>query len=310
MIFPSRTEIITAMKNKICYKSADLIGGSILMNGSRVNMRCGGYATVFPFTKSDGVKIAVRCWFADIGDSKKRMLVINSYLGKLNAQYFVNFNFHERALLVNGDFHPVLTMDWVELPDLKEYVNNNINSKHKILVVAENFKSMVSFFHSRNLSHGDLSHGNIKVGENGQLLVIDYDSMYVEGLEDMPDVIKGLPGYQHPKRRDVKTLNCKLDYFSELVIYLSLLIYAENPQIWEQFYETEDFLFSNYDFTNPNSSNLLNTYKSSSNKLISSLTNKLIDYLGVDDILKLEPLEDIINAIKFDEIAGDIIDKF
>lgn len=310
MTFPSRTEILTAMKNKICYRSADLIGGSILWCGNRINMSSGGYATVFPFTKSDGVKIAVRCWFADIGDSKKRMLVINSYLGKLNAQYFINFNFQEKALLVNGVFQPIVTMDWVELPDLKEYINNNIGSKRDVLAVAENFKSMVSFFHSHDLSHGDLSHSNIKVGEDGELLVIDYDSMYVRGLEDMPDVIKGLPGYQHPKRREVKTLNYKLDYFSELVIYLSLLIYASTPVIWVNFYETEDFLFSSSDFADPQSSDLLNKYKSSSDKLISSLTKKMIDYLAIDDILQLKPLEEIINAIELDQIADNIIDKF
>lgn len=310
MTFPSRTEIISAMKNKVCYRSADLIGGSILMNGNRINMSCGGYATVFPFTKSNGVKIAVRCWFADIGDSKKRMLVINSYLEKLSSQYFINFNFQEKALIVNGVIQPVVTMDWIDFPDLKEYVNSHINFKRNILAIAENFLAMVVFFHSRNVSHGDLSHSNIKVSENGELMVIDYDSMYVEGLEDMPDIIKGLPGYQHPRRRDIKTLNCKLDYFSELVIYLSLLIYADDPQIWHQFYETEDFLFSSDDFIYPDSSDLLNKYKLSSNKLISSLTGKLIECLGVDDILQLEPLEDIVKSIKLNQIADKVIDKF
>ncbi len=292
---PSRTDIVTAMRNPfVSYKAADLIGGNILCTGSRVIQYSGGYTTVFPFIGKSKNKIAVRCWVADIGDAKKRTQTIATHLSKINSQYFVKFNYIENGLLVNGNILPVVVMDWVEGKTLKEFLNSNYNNSSLILDIANKFKEMVQCFHQNNISHGDLQHGNIMVKSDNSLLVIDYDSMFVEGLIGMPDNIKGLPGYQHPARQKNKNVSPKLDYFSELVIYLSLLVFADNHSLWNQYYDTEDLLFSKQDFENPNTSKLFNALKKHTNPKITDLTAKLIDYLKHDTIDKLEPLEDIL----------------
>ena len=46
--------------------------------------------------------------------------------------------------------------------------------------------------HSVGFSHGDLQHGNIMVNSEGKLFLVDYDSMFVPGLENVSDEIKGL----------------------------------------------------------------------------------------------------------------------
>jgi serine/threonine protein kinase len=307
--FPSKNDILNAMKNKVCYRSHELIGGSVIQVGSRVTFYTGGYASVFPFTKSNGTKIGVRCWFSDIGNPKKRMLSISNYLTKLNCPYFVKFNYHDDALIINGVLHPIMTMDWIEYPTLKEYLNENINNRSAILKLAESFKKMVHFFHQNFIAHGDLSHGNIKVKEDGSLFVIDYDSMFVQELDGMSDIVKGLPGYQHPSRYKNQNVCLKLDYFSELVIYLAFLVYAEYPDLWNKYYETEDLLFSRQDYESPQSSYLINTLLASTNTQISGLTTKLVDSLQYKDISDLKPLEEMFNS-KMDELAIDIINKF
>lgn len=308
--YPSRTDIVTAMRNPlVSFKSNEIIGGSVIQKGSRITQYSGGYTTVFPFHKQTGNKVAVRLWIADIGDAKKRSLEISNYLENLNNAYFAGFKYIDDAVLVNGNLHPIVLMDWVDGQTLKEYINSNIKNASKILGLAENFKEMTAYFHKENIAHGDLQHGNILVKNDGSIVAIDYDSMFIEPLNGMSDTIKGLTGYQHPTRNSNQFVNSRLDYFSELVIYLSLLIYAETPKLWEEYYETEDLLFSKDDFANPNNSKLISSHLKSSNPTISELTEKMIEELKATDINQLRPLEELL--IKRREVAKDnIFDKW
>jgi serine/threonine protein kinase len=308
--YPSRTDIVTAMRNPhVSFKSSDIIGGSVIQKGSRIIQYSGGYTTVFPFHKQTGNKVAVRLWIADIGDAKKRSLEISNYLKNLNNAYFAGFKYIDDAVLVNGTLHPIVLMDWVDGQTLKEYINANITNASKILGLAEKFREMTAYFHKENIAHGDLQHGNILVKSDGSLVAIDYDSMFIEPLNGMSDTIKGLPGYQHPTRHSNQFVNSKLDYFSELVIYLSLLIYADTPKLWDEYYETEDLLFSKDDFANPSNSKLISNHLKSSNPTISELSEKMVEELKATDIAQLRPLEDLL--INRREVAKEnIFDKW
>lgn len=294
MAFPSRTEIVTAFKNpQVCYKAKELIGGNIFYNNINVIQFAGGYTTVFPFKDNTGKKVAVRCWCADIGDAKKRSSAISDYLSNAHNQYFVNFRYVENAILIKGELQPVIIMDWVEGKPLKEYLSDNCNPK-TFNAIAEKFKLMVADFHKNKIAHGDLQHGNILVKPDGAIVVVDYDSMYIGNLKGMKDVIKGLPGYQHPARGHNQYVQHNLDYFSELVIYLSLLIFAENPKLWLNYCNSEDLLFSKEDFSNIRQSNIYKQFQKSSNPAIPNLLNKLKEELAKSDIQQLMPLEDLL----------------
>lgn len=292
--YPSRNDIVTSMRNpKACFKAVELLDGNIIQKGSRIIQYSGGYTTVFPFILKNSHKVAIRCWIADIGEAKKRSQEISKFLNALNSPYFCEFKYVDDALLINGTVYPIVLMDWVEGTLLKEYINDNSDNLPQILPpLAENFKKMVTFFHENNIAHGDLQHGNILVNPDGTLVVIDYDSMFIEPLKGMPDQIKGLPGYQHPKRFDNQFINNKLDFFSELVIYLSLLVYAEMPQLWQYYYETEDLLFSKDDFNRKQHSRLIKELLCSKNRAITELIQKLLEQLDKTDIQHLEPLEE------------------
>ena len=60
--------------------------------------------------------------------------------------------------------------------------------------------------------------------------------------------------YQHP-RRDAQHFDAKLDSFSSLVIYLSLLSLAERPSLWQEHHD-ENLIFTKADFADPASSSL------------------------------------------------------
>lgn len=295
-MYPTRTDIVTAMRNpQVSFKVDELVGGNIIQNGSRVMQYSGGYTIVFPFIDKGARKVAIRCWIADIGDAKKRSQKISSHLESLNKSYFCQFKYLDDALLVNGVLSPVVIMDWVEGKTLKEFINDNIFSNPQLISkVRGNFKEMVAYFHQMNIAHGDLQHGNILVNPDASLTIIDYDSMYIDVLSGMPDTIKGLPGYQHPARLKNQFINPKLDYFSELVIYLSLLVFEDRPTLWNNYYGTEDFLFSKEDFSNSINSKIITELLHSSVHEIAELSVKLNEELTKTNILELCPLEDIL----------------
>jgi serine/threonine protein kinase len=311
MAYPSRTDIVTAMRNpQVSFKANELIGGSVIQKGSRIIQYSGGYTTVFPFHTKDSKKVAVRCWIADIGDAKKRSQEISTYLNALNNRYFCDFKYLDEALLINGNIYPIVLMDWVEGKTLKDFINDNIYSNPSFITkIRENFKEMVAYFHQQNIAHGDLQHGNILVNPDCSLTIIDYDSMFIKPLEGMTDSIKGLPGYQHPSRSANRFVCPKLDYFSELVIYLSLLVFENQSSLWEKYYETEDLLFSKEDFANVNHSAIIISLLQSNNQTIEDLTNKMIDQLARNDIQQLEPLENLL-IDRMEVIKDNIFEKF
>ena len=288
---PSRTEIVTAMSNEVCRRAPELKGGDIIRKGTRVVQYSGGYTNVFPFVKKNGEKVAVRCWCADIDSAQERCHKISEYLKNDTSHYFVNFNYVKDAVLIAGALHPVVIMDWVEGKTLKSYVSDKKPSRELFLDLAEKFRKMVEYLHTKNISHGDLQHGNIMVRPDGSLALIDYDSMYIDGLDGFPDVIKGLPGYQHPARINNRLLTPKADYFSELVIFLSLNIFAENPQLWYEYVDTEDLLFSRDDFANLKQSKLYKKYAKTTSHQIGTMMNAMLQMLAVKDINDLLPLE-------------------
>src|SRR5690554_6389930 len=157
MAYPSRTDIVTAMRNpQVSFKSIELIGGSIIQKGSRIIQYSGGYTTVFPFHTKDSKKVAVRCCIADIGDAKKRSQEISTYLNALNNPYFCDFKYFDDAILISGSIYPVVVMDWVDRKPLKEYINDNISSLKSILPkIASNFKHLDEHFLIENIAHGD-----------------------------------------------------------------------------------------------------------------------------------------------------------
>lgn len=156
---------------------------------------------------------------------------------------------------------------------------------------------MMIILHEKDISHGDLQHGNIKVRSNGDICLIDYDSLYVPQLSNEKDVIKGLPGYQHPKRKDLDKLSPKSDYFSELIIYLSLLVIAENPHYWQKIEQEERLIFSDKDLINPRSSSTFKELKKLSPEIV-YFTEQLEKCCQISDIEYLQPLEILVSGYK------------
>lgn len=132
------------------------------------------------------------------------------------------------------------------------------------------------------------------VKSDGSLVLVDYDSMYVPGLEDFDDEIKGLEGYQHPSRWKMKKMSRKADYFSELIIYTSLMTFAEIPSLWKDknIKDTETMLFSADDIKSRGKNSIFAILDS--NTHLAQYSSAIKKELMIDNIEDLQPLEDVV----------------
>lgn len=302
MPLPSIPEYSTSIKMPQLVHPSILKGGHPIIKGINTIKYSGGFCVVFPY-ETPSRKYAVRCWHAEISDAKKKSQQIAIALKECALPYFVGFEYFEDGIMTPAGRQPIVVMDWVNALPLKKYIALHLKESNKINQIAERFMLMVSDLHKKHFSHGDLQHGNIMVKDDGSLILVDYDSMYVPGLKGMKDEINGLVGYQHPARWKNGLLTEKADYFSELVIYISLKVLSLDNSYWQRLNveNTETLLFTGEDINSGGKSRIFNDLR----KLpeISPLVDTLCEFLSYDSIDKLIPLEQVVVS-RIDEISS------
>lgn len=293
MPLPSIPEYSTCIKTPELVQPSVLKDGHPIEKGVRLIKYSGGFCVVFPY-QTTAKKYAVRCWHAEVSDAKRRTQIIAEALKKTNLPYFVGFEFYEDGIITPLGMQPIVVMDWVDAQSLKKFLAEHIMETNVINEIAKNFKTMVADLHANHLSHGDLQHGNIMVKPDHSLVLVDYDSMYVPDLKGMPDEIKGLVGYQHEGRWKNKEVSEKADYFSELVIYISLKALAKMPSLWKdlKMEDTETLLFSGEDIQSHGSSTIYKVLKTDSE--LAPWVDRLCDFMSKSSIDELLPLEEAI----------------
>lgn len=292
---PEIHDIIASVQYKQLIKDSFIQQGSFIQNRRDVVHYTGGFTVVFP-VEVNGEKWAFRCWYHEIGNVAKRFKIISEYLNKLNSPYLCEFVYCDEGIVVDGMTFPTTRMKWVEGETLDIFIERNKNNPSALKALASSFVEMVDYLHKHHIAHGDLQHGNIIV-DNGEITLVDYDSMYVPGLDGNSDIVIGKAEYQHPKRRDAKIVTEKLDYFSELVIYLTLMAVAKSPDILERFPVTDSGLFKASDWTDLEQSKAYKALKDIRDDEIDLLLHILADYLKEDDINKLEPFTDVVRRL-------------
>ena len=252
----------------------------------------GGFSVVFPYKTANGEKWAFRCWHSDIKNSKKRYETISDAIKKSHLSFLCEFQYIDKGINVEGTIYPTTRMRWIDGTTIKDYICQNRNSKDLLITLADNFLKMTQALHSQSLAHGDLQHGNILVDRNHQLYLVDYDSFYCPMLKGEADTVTGLADYQHPARISNKTVSEKLDYFSELIIYLSILAIAESPSLVDKYKVdgADRLLFSKDDYIDISGSGI---YKDIYNlgKTFQDLLFVLTEYLRcnrIDDLLPFD----------------------
>jgi hypothetical protein len=287
----NKQDIITAIKNlDLFLKVPELKGAKVRFNkNGNPFAYVGGFNMVFQLEK-DNEKWAFRVWHVPMGDTKKRYQSISKYLEEKSLPYFAEFIFDEKGILVNGELLDTIRMKWLDGMLFKEYIETHLNSPQTLDKLADDFVIMCKDLRDNDISHGDLQEGNILVTDNGEIKLVDYDSICIPAIDGQKELVTGLKGYQHPSRFSGSKASIKADFFSELVIYLSIKVIALNPKLWDKYQvkDTAYLLFTEndfVDFTNSNIYNDINGLSKKTDKLLAVLT----EFINTNSYLSLKP---------------------
>ena len=252
----------------------------------------GGFSVVFPYNTANNKKWAFRCWHSDVKNSKKRYEIVSKAIQKAQLDFLCDFEYIEKGINVEGKVYPITRMKWINGITIKDYICQNRNSKYLLKELADKFLSMTRDLHRLSLAHGDLQHGNILVSNNKQLYLVDYDSFYCPQLKGEADNVTGLPDYQHPARINNKSVSEKLDYFSELIIYLSILAIAEVPSLTDKYkvVYSDRLLFSKEDFADIKNAPIYNDIYSLGADFQDMLAvlEEYLNHKNIDDLVPFE----------------------
>ncbi|HET9713106.1 MAG TPA: hypothetical protein VFP64_14525, partial [Pyrinomonadaceae bacterium] len=219
----------------------------------------GQFAYVYKLKSRNGNgDFAVRCFRGYLGDRDQRYRAIQEHLRTSPVGYLSEFSYAPEGILVNGNRFPILFMKWIEGPTLDLYIREMLHRSDVLLHLSHEWLRLLNSLQTSGIAHGDLQHGNIIV-EHGQLRLVDHDGIYVTRMSGWVASEVGHQHYQHP-RRDAQHFDAKLDSFSSLVIYLSLLSLAERPELWSEHHD-ENLIFTKTDFMDPASSSLFKKIK-------------------------------------------------
>jgi len=206
----------------------------------------GGNAVVYKATEGQNAW-AVRCFLRPISDHAERYAAISKHLQKNRSAHSTEFVYLADGLRIKGGTFPIVKMAWVQGQHLDRCVEGLLDQPRELAGLREKFRTLVKDIERAHFAHGDLQHGNIMV-TGKELLLIDYDGMWVPALIGRQATEIGHRAYQHPKR-STTDYGPYLDRFSALVIYLSLRALELDRKLWDTYYTGDNLLFVREDFT-------------------------------------------------------------
>jgi hypothetical protein len=243
----------------------------------------GGNAVVYKATEGQNVW-AVRCFLRPISDHAERYAAISKHLQKNRAAHSTKFFYLADGLRIKGGTFPIVKMAWVQGQHLDRCAESLLGQPKELAGLREKFRTLVKEVEAAKFAHGDLQHGNILVSGK-ELLLIDYDGMWVPALIGRQATEIGHRAYQHPKR-SVSDYGPYLDRFSALVIYLSLRALEVDRKLWEQYYTGDNLLFVREDFNEPGKTPIWGD--------LAALKDPEVSYLaGVLAALLTKPVKDL-----------------
>ena len=225
-------------------------------------MSAGGFAVVFKMKSVDsGRCYAIKCFIKDQEGRAEAYQRISEELEFVSSPYFLQVQYLENELFVDTtqtdqEEFPVLKMEWMEGKPLDAYLRENIYDSYALEMLTYRFCRMGAYLLSQPFGHGDLKPDNILVRENGELVLVDYDGMFVPSMEGQKARELGSPDFRHPLREENQFDN-HIDDFAIASIALSLKAIALDPSLLEKYGAADRLLFSSDDYRNLGESNVL-----------------------------------------------------
>lgn len=297
-------------------------------------MSSGNFAVVFKMKDvQNGKFYAIKCFLKEQEGREESYRLIEEELNKITSTYLISIHYMANELFVDTNQtsereFPVLQMDWIEGKTLDKYLRENIDFKYNLEILTYRFSVMAQWLISQSFAHGDLKPDNIFICDNGEIVLVDYDGMYVPAMKGQKARELGSPDFRHPLRTE-NDFDEHIDDFSLISILLSLRAIFVNPLLLEKYGAMDRLLFSERDYHNINECCLMKEIFPSSDNVLNNLISafwitysKVIpinkDLCSIDkpkestiDINKINTEWNVLNPTKtwFDDLALYTADK-
>ena len=280
-------------------------------------MTGGNFAEVFKMRdERSGKFYAVKCFTKEQEGRAEAYREIAKELEKVSSPYILSIRYLEKELFVDTDQttdteFPVLLMDWVDGMPLDKYLRQNLKRKKTLEKLIINFYQLARWLISQPFAHGDLKPDNILVKKDGNLVLVDYDGMYVPAMKGQKSREVGSPDFCHPQRNE-DIFDEHIDDFSIISILLSLCVIFIKPSYLNKYGAEDRLLFSKNDYVDIFKSNAFRSIPSiiESSTNYKSLFEKACKDLNFQlKIKSLTPINKLFTAITLQKEAKDNLKK-
>lgn len=273
-------------------------------------MSNGNFAVVYKMVDENGKFHAVRCFHRYQEGRRQSYKLICEELAKVSSPYLLPIQYMENELYVDSVEYPVLLMDWVDGITLDKYIRKVIDDKTKLRSLANSFRNMSIWLLNQPFAHGDLKPDNILVREDGSLVLVDYDGMFVPAMLGQKAREMGSPDFRNPSRTE-NDFNKDIDLLPIISILLSLELLLENKDYLSQYGAEDRLLFSVNDYSNIEDSKIFKIALTSKNSFASKLANimrKCIKKLcNKFDLIRLLDINEMTSNDVYEKITFFII---
>ena len=255
MNYPLISEYIESIKNSEDNFNELTNLRPVYDEAGEIVMSSGNFAVVFKMKdESSGKLYAVKCFLKEQEGRDIAYQQITDELEYVSSNYLCSIKYLQKELFVDSTVSsdtefPVLLMDWVEGVTLDKYVHQHISDKYALQLITYQFCRMAAWLMSQPFAHGDLKPDNILVTEDGALVLVDYDGMYVPAMQGQKARELGSPDYRHPLRTE-DCFNEHIDDFPLALIGMSLKAIALDTSLLQNNAKSDSLLFSESDFQN------------------------------------------------------------
>lgn len=216
-------------------------------------MTSGNFAVVFKMKDEQSGKFyAIKCFTKEQEGRAEAYREISKELEGISSPYILSVRYLDKELFVDTNQtmeteFPVLLMDWVEGKTLDKYLRDNLDDKYTLEMLAYRFSQLAQWLIPQPFAHGDLKPDNILVREDGTLVLIDYDGMYVPAMKGQKARELGSPDFRHPLRNE-NDFDENIDDFPILSILVSLIGISKFPDYLAKYGASDRLLFSKADY--------------------------------------------------------------
>ena len=202
-------------------------------------MSSGNFAVVFKMRDEQTGKLyAVKCFLKEQEGRAEAYRLIAEELEYVSSTFLTPIRYLDKELFVDTNASdetefPVLLMDWVEGVTLDKYIREHIDDQYELSLLAYQFSRLVMWLMPQPFAHGDLKPDNILVREDGTLVLVDYDGMYVPAMKDQKARELGSPDYRHPTR-NLDSFDNHIDDFSLALIAVTLKAFSLSAELYKK----------------------------------------------------------------------------